>query len=81
MKAILEFDLTDIDDEVSHKQCVKARDMAIVLWEFGHNSRKKIEWALDADEEIDKYGAMDLVFERFFELLNERNISTDELCP
>jgi len=80
MKAILEFDLTDIDDEVSHKQCVKARDMAIVLWEFGHNSKKQLEWQLENDN-VDGLEVLDRVFERFFELLNEHNINTEELCP
>jgi hypothetical protein len=28
MKAILEFDLTDIDDKMDHMRCVKANDLA-----------------------------------------------------
>ena len=38
MKAILEFDLDDHEDKMSHKRCVASLDMALVLWEIVHNS-------------------------------------------
>jgi len=34
MKAKLEFDLDDFDDKMAHNRCVKATDMALVLWEI-----------------------------------------------
>ncbi len=40
MKATLEFDLTDPDDRMEHFRCVKSLDMAIVLFEILHNTKK-----------------------------------------
>jgi hypothetical protein len=36
MKAILEFDLNDIDDVNRYKHCNKAIDYSIALWELAH---------------------------------------------
>jgi hypothetical protein len=33
MKAILEFDLNEPDDDRHHKMCVDARDMSVFLWD------------------------------------------------
>jgi hypothetical protein len=34
MKAKLEFDLNDRDDQMAHLRCVKSLDMAIALWKI-----------------------------------------------
>lgn len=78
-KAILEFDLNDIDDELSHKQCVKANDMALMLWELVYNTKKSIEWELDARKDDNRYDSLDLVYDRIHKLLDEHNIIIDEL--
>ena len=78
MKAIVKFDLTDPDDRLDHKQWAKASDMACVLWEFAHNSKKSIEWEMDG-KEINKYEALDMVFEKFWDLMNEHSINIDEI--
>ena len=78
-KAILEFDLNDIDDELSHKQCVKANDMALVLWELLYNTKKSIEWELAERKEDNRYDALDLIYEKIYKLLDEHNILIDEL--
>lgn len=77
MKAILEFTLPE--DDIAHKQCVKASDMAMVIWEFVNNSKKGIGWRLDDLGEIGRYEVLDMVFERFIELLNEYKVDPDEL--
>lgn len=76
MKAILEFDLDDPDDNLAHQRCVKATDMAIVLWEFNSNSRKTIESMLN---DKNSYDAVDLVFKVFRNLLDEQNVNIDSL--
>ena len=78
MKAIVEFDLNDPDDIIDHKQWTKASSMACVLWEFGHNSKKSLEWGMDG-KETDKYEALDMVFERFWALMDEHDVNIDEL--
>jgi len=42
MKAILEFNLDDPDDEKAHLRCVKAMDMACLLWDMDQERRKLI---------------------------------------
>jgi hypothetical protein len=64
MKAILEFDLDDPDDRMAHLRCVKATDMAIMLFDFFHNDCKGF------DEEVG---------EKFASRLNENNINIEEL--
>ena len=80
MRAILKFDLSDIDDRQEHFRCVKASDMASVLFEFGSNCRKTIKREFESKtEEVDVYDGIDKCFEHFYRLLQEHNINIDEL--
>lgn len=78
MKAVLEFDLDNQEDKDRYIQCVKAQDMAIVLFEFARNSRKKVENSYVEGEEW--HTAIFKVYEEFYELLEEHNINIDEIC-
>lgn len=75
MKAILEFDLQDRDDEMDHNRCLKALDMALVLWELVYNERK----AFTNYEDDERYKATNLIFDHINTLLTLRNINLDEL--
>jgi hypothetical protein len=77
-KATLEYDLSDPDDVMEHKRAVKSLDMAMALWDIVHNTKKGLEWSMEG-KEIDKYDALELVFEKIHEILNDHNIRTDEL--
>jgi hypothetical protein len=77
-KAILEFDLNDPDDIMAHLRAVKALDMALVLWELAYNAKKKIHMAIEFDK-LDAYDAVDQIFEKLHEEMNERGINLDEL--
>jgi hypothetical protein len=77
-KAKLEFDLNDQDDRMAHLRAVKSLDMAMALWDITHNTKKGLEWAMEG-KEIDKYDALEMVFEKIHEILNAHNIDTDEL--
>jgi hypothetical protein len=79
MKAILEFDLNDPDDIRSHMRCVKSQDMALVLWEVQYNLKKRCENILEHKEEMDRFEALELIFEELMELYNQHNISVDDL--
>jgi len=75
MKAKLEFDLDDpnIDDGMNFKMAVKASDYYWALYDF-KNAKKSLEWMLDG-QEIDKYEVLDKVFEKFYEIIEEHNIT------
>ena len=77
-KATLEYDLSDPDDVMAHLRAVKSLDMAMALWDIVHNTKKGLEWSME-DKEIDKYDALELVYEKIHEILNDHNIITDEL--
>jgi hypothetical protein len=77
-KAKLEFDLNDQDDRMAHLRAVKSLDMAMALWDITHNTKKGLEWSME-NKEMDKYDALEMVFEKIHEILNDHNINTDEL--
>ena len=77
MKAKLEFDLDDVDDRMAHLRCVKSTDMALVLWEMSLNMRKRVTSGYD--EKDDFYRGVDVVFERYNELMQEHNLDPEEL--
>jgi hypothetical protein len=78
MIAELHFNLDDADDSMAHTRCIKATDMALVLWELVHNSKKSLEWKMESNS-INRYDALDMVFERISELLEEHDINIDKL--
>lgn len=75
MQAKLIFDLDDSNDQMAHLRCIKSLDMALVIWEFVRNSRKKLE----NREFKDSCEAIDATYERLFELLEEYDINIDKL--
>jgi hypothetical protein len=77
-KATLEYDLSDPDDVMEHKRAVKSLDMAMALWDIVHNTKKGLEWSMEG-KEIDKYDALELVYQKIHEILDDHNINTDEL--
>ena len=79
MKVTINYDLDnfDIDDERYLNLALDANNMYMVLWEFARNSKKGLEWSLD-NKEIDKYEVIELVYERFFELLNDYHIDLNK---
>ena len=44
MKAILEFDLTDVDDVTQHGRALKALDLALALFEIDQELRNIIKY-------------------------------------
>ena len=76
--ATLTFDLNEPDDVLAHLRCVKSTDMAIAIWDIIHNTKKGLEWSMEG-KEMDKYDALEMVYEKIHEILAEHNIKTDEL--
>ncbi len=83
MKEILEFDLNDPDDRMSHLRCVKSLEMALALWEIRMNLRKYSERTAEAkefnNEESDIFNGIEIVLERIHEIFEENNIDVEEL--
>ena len=77
-EAILKYDLNDADDSMAHMRAIKSLDMALALWELLNNSKRTLERTMH-EKEMDKYEALDMVYERIYELMDEHNIKMDEL--
>jgi hypothetical protein len=77
-KAILEFDLNDPDDSMAHLRAIKSLDMALSLWEMMYNTKKSIEWESE-EKNLSAFDAIDKIYEKFWEHLNEHGINLDEL--
>lgn len=78
MNATLSFDLDIYDDKLEHLKCVQAGEVLSALHEFIYNTRKGLK--INAEEHnLDRFCAIDLVYEKFWEIMNERNIDIDKL--
>ncbi len=51
MKAKLIFDLEDAIDKEKFDACCKAQEMRAVIWDFTHNTKRKIDNLNDAEAE------------------------------
>lgn len=78
MKIIYVLD-TEKDDASHINQLAKAGDMAGALWEIAYNMKKGVGYWIDGQENVSAYDALDEVFNRIFEILDESNICIDEL--
>jgi hypothetical protein len=76
-KATLEFDLNELDDIIAHYRSVRATDMALSLFQFGHNTKKTFEHNIDKYET--KEDLLDAVYEKFWEILEEHDINLNKL--
>jgi hypothetical protein len=74
MKAILKFDLSDPDDIMSHKRCIKADDMALALFQIS-GLIKKSEWFLDQNPDKDAADMIDFFAESISNILEEKQIT------
>lgn len=82
MKATLSFDLDNFDQKLQYRQCVKAKDMAIALFEILSNVRKNTEWTIESWEEADQngaYRALEDVMSRICDIVDSQGINIDEL--
>jgi len=52
--------------------------MAMALWDITHNTKKGLEWGMEG-KEMDKYEALEMVFDKIYEILEEHNIKMDDL--
>lgn len=81
-KAILEFNLNDIEDDMAFSRATKSLDMALVLWELTTNLKKKISNDLEYNPALENYDNVDtlnLVFDRIHELVNDKGIDVERL--
>lgn len=80
MEAILKFNLDEHDDEQAHLRCVKALDMALILWDMDQYLRSKMKYGnKDSMLSDDTYKALEDAREELRESMSSRGINLDEL--
>jgi hypothetical protein len=77
MKATLEFNMDEIDDVTAHKRAVKSLDMILVLSDFDNHLRSELKYNEKLSEV--EYDILDKTREKLYEIMNEHNVSIDEL--
>jgi hypothetical protein len=77
-KATLTFDLSDGDDRMEFERMMKAKDMAMLLWEIDMNGYRKFTKYNDRQEGAYQEG-IEEVFEYFRALLSHHEIYIEQL--
>ena len=82
-KAILEYDLNDHDDKMAHLRAIKSTDLALAIWEFEMNLRKRLERELESkeykNEEVSNYDVIDICMENVIRTIRDHNIDIEDL--
>lgn len=78
MKAVLEFNLDDPEDKMSHLRCVKATEMMITLWEMDQHLRSITKYATDSTSQ-ETYDELVKVREMLHEIMGNNGITFDNL--
>lgn len=77
MKAKLEFDLDNPDDRMGHMRCVKATDMALMLWDIKQKIRSKLKYSHDLSE--DELHQWEVMQDEFYSIADDYGINLDLL--
>ena len=78
-KAILEFDLNEFDDRVEHARMIKSLDILMMMHEYDQYLRSETRYNEKLTQE--EHDVLQLARDKFYELMNARGISIDELLP
>jgi hypothetical protein len=76
MKAILEYDLNNPDEELAHYRAIMSLKMAIAIHEVANLLRTKVKCG-EHTEEV--YNALDALREEFHDILVENDLIIDTL--
>ncbi len=76
MKAILEFNLDDHDDQQAHLRCVKSVDLVLFILDMEQELRSQLKHG-DLDDK--EYKILSKFRDTFYEVLNNKGINIDDL--
>lgn len=76
MKAILEYDLSNPEQQAEHYRAIMSLKMAIALHEVANMLRSKVKYGDDSQE---VYEALDAIREEFHQILRENDLILDNL--
>ena len=76
MKAILEYDLNNPDEQTAHFRAIMSLKMAIAIHEVANLLRTKVKYGEHTE---DVYNALDTLRDDFNEILRENDLIIDNL--
>ena len=76
MKAILEYDLNNPDEQTAHYRAIMSLKMAIAIHEVANLLRTKVKYG---DNTEDVHNALDALWKEFHEILLENDLIIDNL--
>jgi hypothetical protein len=79
-KAVISFNLENIEDELDFKRYVKSKELALALWDI-LNVRKSLERKFESKSiiNVDVFDGIDDFAKEISEILDNYNIDIDEL--
>jgi hypothetical protein len=79
-KAVISFNLENIEDEQDFKRYVKSKDLALALWDI-LNVRKSLERKFESSSiiNVDVFDGINDFAKEISEILDNYNINIDEL--
>jgi len=78
MKAVLEFNMDEIDDRVAHLRATQSLDMALCLFNINEEFRVRVKHAPDSISE-DEYKTWVAAKQLIWDQLSEHGIDLDKL--
>lgn len=78
MQATLEFNLDNQDDEVAYTRCIKAKDMALALWDMDQHLRGLTKYAPDSMSD-ETYKSLQETRNKLRAVMDSYNIDLDQL--
>lgn len=79
-KAILEYDLNDLDERNAHLRAIKSLPLTLCLWDIDQHLRSELKYGTEEGELSDEaYKAIKRTRERLREILEDNGIVLDEL--
>ena len=77
-KAILEFDLSNMDDVNDYKRLSQNDNLSSFTFEIARNLKKKLFYKIE-NQNLDKHETLNLIFEEILELIEDKNINVELL--
>ena len=78
MKATFTYDLNEHEEEQAVMRIMHASDMAGILWELAYNTRKELEFQMEA-KEMTGYEVLDAIITKINDELIDRGINLERI--
>ena len=79
MKAILEFNLDNYDDELSHRRCIDSLNMAFCLNNITGAIKKDVYRLLESDKIYTSEEMFNIIFDKIADELESKSINLNNL--